>query len=382
MFLLPGPGAAAYIRQRVEMRTHHADFTIGDYRNTAERIVKFFGVAPIRHLDYLGADERTATRASFGLTVATAVRMEELGFDGFGVGERHHWPFLSSAPPVVLAHVAALTTRIRLFTGVTLLSMLDPVRVAEDYATVDHLSGGRLELIVGKGAGPGGELFGLTPAEQRRALADNFRLLHELWTTEEVSWPAVRRPALRRARTLPRPLGGRPRIWHGSSSSAESVALAAEYGDPVVFSNAGASSESVRPLVERYREEWARYGRAADRLFTGAGTPGFLVAKTSQAALAAYRPVFERHAAMLAGIGGRPSHATVEEFVAHSPALVGSPQQIIDKVHRQHEIFGHSLAVVSVDPDGLSEESHWESLGLFATEVAPTLRTALPDPPG
>ncbi|XVQ06681.1 LLM class flavin-dependent oxidoreductase [Spirillospora sp. CA-255316] len=344
--------------------------------------MKFYGVAPIRHLGSAGTDERTGTRASFDLTVATAVRMEELGFDGFGVGERHHWPFLSSAPPVVLAHVAALTTRIRLFTGVTLLSMLDPVRVAEDYATVDHLSGGRLELIVGKGAGPGGALFGLTPDEQRPALADNFRLLHRLWTEDEVSWPAVRRPALDRVRTLPRPLHGRPRIWHGSSSSAESVALAAEYGDPVVFSNAGASSESVRPLVEHYRAEWARHGRPADRLFTGAGTPGFFVAKTSQAAVDAYRPVFERHAAMQRGIGARPPHATVEEFIERSPALVGSPEQVIDKVHRQHEIFGHSLAVFSVDPDGLSEENHWRSLELFATEVAPALRAALPDPPG
>lgn len=137
----------------------------------------------------------------------------------------------------------------------TLLSVLDPVRVAEDYATVDHLSGGRLELIVGKGAGPGGELFGLTPDEQRPALADNFRLLHELWTDTKVSWPAVRRPGLDSVTTLPRPHGGRPRIWHGSSSSPDSVALAAEYGDPVVFSNAAATSESARPLVERYRAE-------------------------------------------------------------------------------------------------------------------------------
>jgi alkanesulfonate monooxygenase SsuD/methylene tetrahydromethanopterin reductase-like flavin-dependent oxidoreductase (luciferase family) len=344
--------------------------------------MKFFGVAPIRYLDSEGIDQRNATRASFDSTVATAVRLEELGFDGFGVGERHHWPFLSSAPPVVLAHVAALTTRIRLFTGVTLLSMLDPVRVAEDYATVDHLSVGRLELIVGKGAGPGGELFGLTPDEQRQALADNFRLLHELWTKDKVSWPAVRRPSLNGAQTLPRPFSRRPRIWHGSSSSPSSVELAAEYGDPVVFSNAAATSDSARPLVEHYRAQWARHGRPSDQLFTGAGTPGFFVAKTSQAAIQGYRPVFERHAALQRSLGGRPSHTTPEEFIEQSPALVGSPEQVIDKVHRQHEVFGHSLAVFSIDSDGLSPVDHHNSLELFATEVAPILRTALPDPPG
>jgi alkanesulfonate monooxygenase SsuD/methylene tetrahydromethanopterin reductase-like flavin-dependent oxidoreductase (luciferase family) len=344
--------------------------------------VKFYGLAPIRYLDSTGGGEHDATRKSFEFTVATAVRLEELGFDGFGVGERHHWPFLSSAPPVVLAHVAALTTSIGLFTGVTVLSVLDPVRVAEDYATVDHLSRGRLELIVGKGAGPGGELFGLRPEEQRHALADNFRLLHELWGGTDVSWPAVRRPRLDGVTTLPRPHDGRrPRIWHGSSSSLDSVALAAEYGDPVVFSNAAATSESARPLAEHYRAEWARHGRPADELFTGAGTPGFLVAKTSQAAIETYRPVYERYAALQRGFGGQPSHATVEEFIEHSPALIGSPEQVIDKVHRQHEIFGHSVAVFSVDPDGLAEESHWTSLDLFASEVAPVLRTALPDPP-
>ena len=107
---------------------------------------------------------------------------EELGFDGFGVGERHHTPFISTAPPVVLSHIAALTSKIRLFTGVTLLSVLDPVRVAEDYATLDHLSGGRLELIIGKGNGPEqAELFGITRDQQWDTITENYRLLRQLW---------------------------------------------------------------------------------------------------------------------------------------------------------------------------------------------------------
>jgi len=122
-------------------------------------------------------------------TVQNAVLFEELGFDGFAVGERHHAPFLSSAPPVVLSHIAAVTSRIRLFTGVTLVSVLDPVRVAEDYATLDHLSGGRVELIIGKGNGPEqAELFGIGRLEAWDTIAENYRLLRQLWSGHKVTW--------------------------------------------------------------------------------------------------------------------------------------------------------------------------------------------------
>src|ERR1700734_2552933 len=125
-------------------------------------------------------------------TVQNAVRFEEVCLDGFAVDERHHVPFLSSAPPVVLSHIAALTSRIRLFTGVTLLSVLDPVRVAEDYATLDQLSGGRVELIIGKGNGPEqAELFGIGLLEAWDVLAENYRLVSQLWSRQKVTWTAA-----------------------------------------------------------------------------------------------------------------------------------------------------------------------------------------------
>ncbi len=125
--------------------------------------MKFLGITLINHTPNPLTGERSSVTDRFTEVVDNAVLFEELGFDGYGVGERHHAPFISTAPPVVLSHIAALTSRIRLFTAVTLLSVLDPVRVAEDYATLDHLSGGRLELIIGKGNGPEqAELFGIT----------------------------------------------------------------------------------------------------------------------------------------------------------------------------------------------------------------------------
>lgn len=129
--------------------------------------MKFLAITLIVHAPDPVTGRLTPVRKRFREVVDSALAAEELGFDGFGVGERHERPFLSSSPPVVLSHIAALTRRIRLFTAVTTLSLLDPVRAYEDYATLDHLSGGRLELMIGKGNGTAQrELFHVTPEDQ------------------------------------------------------------------------------------------------------------------------------------------------------------------------------------------------------------------------
>src|SRR4051795_11222272 len=129
--------------------------------------MKFLLITLITHLPDPVSGVRRSTTETFRKVVEDAVLGEELGFDGYGVGERHERPFISSSPPVVLSHVAARTSRIRLFTAVTTLSLLDPVRAYEDYATLDHLPGGRLELMIGKGNGTAqAELFNVTVADQ------------------------------------------------------------------------------------------------------------------------------------------------------------------------------------------------------------------------
>ncbi|WP_410631053.1 LLM class flavin-dependent oxidoreductase [Amycolatopsis sp. cmx-4-83] len=344
--------------------------------------MKFIGLAPIQRTNDPRTGQPLGETELIERAIRTAVWFEELGFDGFGFGERHHEPFLATAPAVLLGHLAAVTSRVRLFTGVTLLSVHDPVRVAEDYATVDHLSGGRLDLVVGKGAGPGqAELFGLTRDDARTALAENYRLLRRLWTERDVVWRGSRRPALNGVTTLPRPLQARPRIWHGSASSADSVELAAEYGDPLMFSAASAPPESFAWLVEEYRSRWARHGHAPDRAYTGAGTPALYVARTSQQALADFGPSYAARQALRRGIGQTPAFPTVEDFVERSPALIGSPEQVVDKVHRLHEVFGHRAQCFSVEPEGLTDAQHRAGIELLAAEVVPRLRRELPDPP-
>src|SRR5690606_14660481 len=167
-----------------------------------------------------------------------AVLAEELGFDGFGVGERHERPFLSSSPPVVLSHIAARTSTIRLFTAVTTLALLDPVRAYEDYATLDHLSNGRLELIIGKGNGVAqARLFHVTPEDQWDRNAEGYELFRRLWREEKVTWSGRFRPPLHEAEVVPRPLQRPIRVWHGSATSKASVELAARWGDPIFSAN-------------------------------------------------------------------------------------------------------------------------------------------------
>ncbi|MFJ5213842.1 LLM class flavin-dependent oxidoreductase [Streptomyces sp. NPDC088354] len=322
------------------------------------------------------------TGARFREVLDNALLAEELGFDGFGVGERHERPFISSSPPVVLSHIAALTSRIRLFTAVTTLSLLDPVRAFEDYATLDHLSGGRLELIIGKGNGTAQrDLFHVTPEDQWDRNAEGYEVFRRLWREERVTADTRFRPPLKDAEVWPRPLQQPIRVWHGSATSKESVDLAARYGDPLFSANVTHPIEPYAELIRHYRERWEHHGHDPADIAVGAGTAGLYVARTSQEALSGYRPVFEGHLAFQKRLGLEPVFPTLEDFVARSSALVGSPQQVIDKVHRYHEEFGHTVLHIHADASGLSGDRHRDSLELFQSGVAPVLRRDIPDPP-
>ncbi|GIH20160.1 LLM class flavin-dependent oxidoreductase [Rugosimonospora africana] len=311
-----------------------------------------------------------------------AVLAEELGFDGFGVGERHERPFISSSPPVVLSHIAALTHRIRLFTAVTTLSLLDPVRAYEDYATLDHLSGGRLELIIGKGNGAGQrELFHVTPADQWQRNAESYEIFREIWRSERITATPRFRPPLADAEVWPRPLQQPIRVWHGSATSKESVDLAARHGDPLFSANVTNPIEPYAELVRYYRRRWTDYGHDPAAIAVGAGSAGYYAARRSQDAIEAYRPVFAGQLAFQRRLGVTPVFPTLEDFVARSSALIGSPQQIIDKVHRYHDQFGHSVLHLHADAGGLTDAQHRESLELFQSDIAPSLRRDIPDPP-
>ena len=327
-------------------------------------------------------DGKKSPRERLREVVDNAILAEELGFDGFGVGERHERPFISSSPPVVLSHIAARTERIRLFTAVTTLSLLDPVRAFEDYATLDNLSDGRLELIVGKGNGAAqAKLFHVTADDQWDRNREGYELFTKLWREERVTWSGRFRPSLDDAETWPRPLQQPIRIWHGSATSKASVELAAQYGDPLFSANVTNPVEPYEELVNHYRERLAFHGHDPSTALVGAGSAGFYTAPNSQDAIETYRPLFNARLELFKRVGVQPVFHTLEDAIERSSILVGSPQQIIDKVHRYHARLGHEVMHLQADADGLTDKSHRASLELFQSEVAPVLRREIPSRP-
>src|SRR6476619_7515178 len=218
------------------------------------RGVKFLLLTLITHHPDPVTGEKKSPADRLRDVVDAAVLAEHLGFDGFAVGERHEDPFISSSPPVVLSNIAARTSRIALFTAVTTLSLLDPVRAFEDYSTLDNLSDGRLELIIGKGNGSAQkELFHVTTEDQWDRNREGYELFRRLWREDRVTWEGRFRAALHEAETWPRPLQQPIRVWHGSATSRDSVELAARYGDPLFSANVTNPIEPYAELVRYYR---------------------------------------------------------------------------------------------------------------------------------
>lgn len=306
-----------------------------------------------------------------------AVFVESLGFDGFGVGERHGAPFLSSSPAVMLTAIAAKTSKIRLLPTVSVLSVLDPVRVAEDYASLDHLSGGRLELMIGKGNDPRHyPLFGITEEEQWESLAERYELLKQLWAKENVTWKGKYRPPLYNVTTEPRPFQKQIPIWHGSASSPHSTELAARNGEPIFSSNTFHRIEKYKELIDHYRTRLEHYGHDPNKAIVGAGARGLYLANTTDEAIKRYRPYYDIYMNTDASKYNESPFKNLEDHIQNGSALVGTADQVIEKILKYHKAFGHQVQSISVE--GLRIEEQQEQLERFATEVMPVLRREIP----
>lgn len=315
----------------------------------------------------------------FSQTVQTAKLAEEMGIDSFAIGERHAGPFISSGITALLGAIAASTGRIRIMTGVTVLSILDAVRVAEDYATVDQLSRGRVELVIGKGnEAQHFPLFGLYVEDQWDMMAEKYELLHRLWREEGVTWSGEFRSPLENVTTLPRPYAGAPRVWHGSATTLASAALAGKWGDPLFSANAIQPRRNYKVLIDHYRAEYARHGHDPRYAYVGSGSGGIFLADTTQEAKEAYGPVYEGLVRTGLNVPGNTTpFRDIDHAVAEGPALVGSPAQVIDKILSYHESYGHDIQSISL-PTTLPFEEQLRILERLSTEVIPAVRKAAP----
>ncbi|MEJ5913481.1 LLM class flavin-dependent oxidoreductase [Pseudokineococcus sp. 1T1Z-3] len=305
--------------------------------------------------------------------VAIARKAEEVGLDVFATGEHHNPPFVTSSPTTMLGFVAAQTQRLLLSTSTTLITTNDPVKVAEDYAMLQHLSGGRVDLMMGRGnTGPVYPWFGQDIRDGIPLAIENYALLRRLWTEDVVDWEGRFRTPLQSFTSTPRPLDGVPPfVWHGSIRSPEIAEQAAYYGDGFFANHIFWPTEHFVRLVDFYRRRYEHYGHGrADQAVVGLGGQVFLH-RSSQEARRRFRPYFDE--APVYGHG--PS---LEDFTDQTPLTVGSPQEVIDKTLTFRESFGdYQRQLFLVDHAGLPLEVVLEQMEILGGEVVPVLRREL-----
>lgn len=299
-----------------------------------------------------------------------ALKAEEVGLDVFATGEHHNPPFVPSSPTTHLAYIAAKTEKLRLSTATTLITTNDPVKIAEDYAFLQHLSGGRNDLMMGRGnTGPVYPWFGKDIRQGIPLAVENYHLLRRLWREPVVSWKGEFRTPLTGYTSTPAPLDGVPPfVWHGSIRSVEIAEQAAFYGDGFFHNNIFWNAEHTRQMIELYRRRFEHYGHgAADQAVVGLGGQIF-IAETEAEAKRRFRPYFDN--APVYGHG--PS---LEEFSSYTPLTVGTVEQVIERTLSFADYAGdYQRQLFLVDHAGLPQDVVLEQIEILGTQVVPTLR--------
>src|SRR5467141_2576296 len=308
-------------------------------------------------------------------------RADQVGLDVFGVGEHHRREYLDSAPAVILGAAAARTRRIRLTSAVTVLSSADPVRVFQNFATIDLLSQGRAEIVVGRGSFiESFPLFGLRLEDYDSLFAEKLDLLLQIRDHEHVHWSGKHRAPLTGQGVYPRPVQNPLPIWLGVGGSPQSFARAGELGLPLMVAIIGGEPRRFRPLVDLYRETGRRSGHSPDRLKVGVHALGYVAATTQEAA----DDFFPGYARAFTDVwkerGWRP--VTRADFDAQrgpqGALLVGNPDEVTEKIIRHSEALGGvSRFTFQMNAASLPHAKLMQAIELLGTRVAPALRKEL-----
>jgi len=326
-----------------------------------------------------------------GLSISPSERLRQLveqieyadkiGLDLFGIGEHHRKEFLDSAPTVILGAAAARTERIRLTSAVTVLSASDPVRLFQEFATLDLLSQGRAEMVVGRGsfveAFP---LFGLRLEDYDSLFAEKLDLLLKIRDNEHVQWSGEHRPALSGQGIYPRPLQDKLPIWIGVGGTPESFVRAGQLGLPLMVAIIGGETRSFKPLIDLYRESGRQAGYSANQLKVGIHSLGYVAESTRQAANDFY-PGYARTMTEIGKERGWPK-MTRGHFDAQlgpqGALIIGDPDEVTQKIIRHSKSLGGiSRITFMMNPASLPHEKLMRATELIGTHVAPALREAL-----
>jgi probable LLM family oxidoreductase len=302
---------------------------------------------------------------------------DQVGLDSFGIGEHHRKDYLDSAPAVILGAAAARTNRIRLASAVTVLSSADPVRVFQNFATIDLLSQGRAEIVVGRGSFVDSfPLFGFRLEDYDSLFAEKLDLLLKIREDEHVTWSGKHRAPLTGQGVYPRPVQDPLPIWLGVGGTPQSFARAGTLGLPLMVAIIGGETRRFRPLIDLYREAGARAGHAPDRLKVGVHSLGY-VAETTQEAADDYYPGYARAMTDVGKERGWPP-MTRSRFDAqrgaHGALLIGEPEEVAEKITRHNEALGGiSRITFQMNAASLSHAKLMNAIELLGTRVAPML---------
>jgi probable LLM family oxidoreductase len=310
--------------------------------------------------------------------IEEAVLADQLGLDVFAVGEHHRPDFLISSPAIALAAIAVKTERIRLSSAVTVLSSDDPVRVFQQFAEVDLLSGGRAEIMAGRGSFVESfPLFGYDLDDYDELYAEKLDLLLKIRESTSVTWSGRLRAPLDNAGVWPRPVQDPLPVWVAVGGSPNSVVRAGTLGLPLTLAIIGGQPERFAPLVALYRRAAAEAGHDADELPLAINTHAFVGATQAEADSAFARPYLD----MMNRIGherGWPPSGRAEYDALRSPrgaVAAGSPEQVAEKILFEHQLFGNSRYVGQMSVGAVAHQDVMRSIELFGTEVAPIVRT-------
>lgn len=300
---------------------------------------------------------------------------DKVGLDTFGIGEHYRKEFLDSAPAIILAAAAARTTRIRLSSAVTVLSAADPVRVFQNFATLDLISQGRAEMVVGRGSFTESfPLFGLNFQDYDALFAEKLDLLLKIRENEVVNWSGKFRPTLRNQAIYPRPLQNPLPIWLGVGGTRASFIRAGRLGLPLMVAVIGGETHRFRPLVDLYRRAGQQAGHPPSQLKVGLHSLGY-VANSTQEAVDDYYPGYAKTFTRIGRERGWPPVSRARFDAQNGPTgalLVGSPEQIAKKILRHSEALGGiSRFTFQMDNAGLSHAQLLRSIELIGTRVAP-----------
>jgi len=303
---------------------------------------------------------------------------DEVGLDVFGIGEHHRPDYISSAPAVLLAAAAARTKRIRLTSAVTVLSSDDPVRVFQDFATLDLLSGGRAEIMVGRGSFiESFPLFGYDLADYDELFEEHLDLLLRLRESERITWEGKHRPSIYDRGVYPRPIQNPLPVWVAVGGTPQSAVRAGRLGLPMALAIIGGLPERFAPFAELHRRAAEAAGHPRPRL--SINSHGFIADTSQEAVELAYLPLKHQMDQIGRERGWPPM--TREQYEAsitlRGANFIGSPQQIVEKILFQHEIFGHDRFLLQLSVGTMPHDKMLRAIELFGTEVAPAVRKAL-----